>query len=490
MKRPLEIEIESGLIRGRHDGDVRVWRGVPYAAPPVGPLRLRAPTPVTPWIGTRPAETFGAVAPQGNGKGDEDALFVNIVAPKNNADQLRPVMVFVHGGAYNGGSPSAPKYHGTSLVERGEVVYVSIQYRLGALGYLDFREFSTPDSSFESNLGLRDQIAALNWIKRNIEAFGGDPDNVTLFGESSGANAVTTLMASPAAEGLFARAIAQSPPAASAYGAPRAQGWARDVVQAAGITDDQAGHWLRSVDAHTLVTTADEVAKRGVEDEPGTRIFAPVVGDDILPEHPLDVFAAGRSHPVPLIVGSNLHEGRIFPRLLDILPTEHRRIEKMFDRTPPSVKARVLAAYPRYPHRRAAADLGGDVTFWEPSILCAQGHSQIAPTYSYRYDFAPRLLKLAGVGATHATELYAVFGRSDVFTSVLTALGGRRGLADVTASMQGHWIEFAHGGTPGRDWPLYTVPERRTMIFDSDSKVASDPLGDRRRAWLGYEHRR
>ena len=494
MTDDLDVVLDSGMIRGRYletrTGRLRTWRGLPYAAPPIGPSRFLAPQPVAAWAGTRSATEFGSPAPQRKNTENESCLFVNVVAPGLTSAHPRPVMVFIHGGAYNGGNPSAPMYRGTSLVERGDVIYVSVQYRLGALGYLDFSEFSTVEQSFDSNIGLRDQIAALEWVQRNIAAFGGDPANVTIFGESSGANAVTTVMATPYARGLFARAIAQSPPAASAYGKARAYRWSREFLEIAGAPTTTPAAWLRTVSVRRLVEVGDELVRRGADEEPGTRAFAPVVGDDILPEHPLDVFAAGKSHPVPLLLGSNLHEGRIFPRFLNILPTDPVRIEKMFSHVSADVKARALAAYPTYPHRYAAADIGGDITFWEPMILCAQGHCDVAPTYSYRYDFAPRVLTLVGLGATHATELFAVFGRSDALTAALTSIGGRRALASVTETMQEHWINFARTGTPGSEWPVYTSAQRETMIFDRTCRVESDPLGERRRAWIGYEHRR
>ncbi|MDI9915234.1 carboxylesterase/lipase family protein [Rhodococcus sp. IEGM 1379] len=498
----LEVVVDSGKIRGRlleqRAGKVgklrtarfRTWRAIPYAAPPVGPLRFRAPQPVEPWQGIRSAAEFGSPAPQSKGNLDENCLLLNVLASQHTSDEPRPVMVFIHGGAYNGGNPSAPMYHGTSLVERGNIIYVSIQYRLGALGYLDFSELSTDKRSFESNLGLRDQVSALEWVQRNIAAFGGDPHNVTVFGESSGANAVTTLMATPAATGLFAQAIAQSPPAASAYGKDRAHRWAQEFLEIAHASATDPASWLCSASVGELVDAGEELARRGADEEPGTRAFAPVVGDDFLPEHPLDVFAAGNAHPIPFLVGSNLHEGRIFPRFLNILPTDPARIDKMFSHTSPDVKERALAAYPTYPHRNAAADLGGDITFWEPAILCAQGHCTVAPTYSYRYDFAPRLLRLLGIGATHATELFAVFGRSDALIKCLTIFGGRRSLHAVTETMQNHWLHFARQGTPGSDWPQYSTANRETMIFDSTSYVDNDPLADRRRAWIGYQHRR
>jgi len=194
-----------------------MWRGIPYAQA----QRFRAPMPPSPWSGVREANDFGPVAPQDR-KGQflgpkpnipisEDCLSINVIAPPGDARDL-PVMVFIHGGAYSVGSAREIPHLGEVLVRRGDVVFVNFNYRLGALGYLDFTSFATPEHPIESNLGLRDQVAALEWIRDNIAGFGGDPANVTLFGESAGANAVTTLLTVPRARGLFARAIAQSPP--------------------------------------------------------------------------------------------------------------------------------------------------------------------------------------------------------------------------------------------------------------------------------------
>ncbi|MCQ4118172.1 carboxylesterase/lipase family protein [Rhodococcus tibetensis] len=487
---PLEVHTESGAVGGRRLDDLITWRGVPYAAPPVGPLRLRAPQPVEPWSDVRRAFHFGASAPQGSGPCDEDCLTLNVVAPAEPSATPRPVMVFIHGGAYSGGSSSSSLYGGHSLVRRGDIVYVSLNYRLGALGYLDFSQFSTPERPFDSNLGLRDQVAALEWVQRNIAEFGGDPDNVTIFGESAGANAVTTLMSTPAAKGLFSRAIAQSPPVASAYHPERAARWAREFVEFAGVPLAEAAAWLQTAKASDFVEVGTTLADRGADEEPGTRVFAPVVDGFVLPAHPLDAFASGSGHPVPLIIGTNRYEGRVFPRFLNILPTDAARIEKMFSHVDESVKNRAISAYPGYPGRRAAADLGGDVTFWEPSILCAEGHTAVAPTYSYRYDFAPRLLRLAGFGATHATEMYAVFGLTGPWARALTALGGWKALRTVTGTMQSHWLHFARHGVPAPGWPSYSRENRETLIIDETSRVEHDPLGERRRAWLGYEHRR
>lgn len=484
-----DVTLADGTVRGRRHADLLSWRGIPYAAPPVGQLRLRAPRPVTPWTGVRDALEFGPPAPQQRRPGSEDCLTLNVLRPVEPSATPRPVMVYIHGGAHTAGTSAAPLYSGASLVRRGDIVFVSLGYRLGALGYLDFREFSTPEQPFDVNLGLRDQIAALEWVRRNIASFGGDPSNVTLFGESAGADAVVTLMCTPAARGLFARAIAQSPPPATSNGPELARLWAREFLDLAGVARSDAARYLTTAAPAALVRTAVTLSERGADEVPGVRPFAPVADGELLPAHPLDAFEAGTEHRVPLIIGTNAEEGRIFPRMLDILPTDRARIERMFEGTDPEVVARVIAAYPGYPRRRAAADLGGDVVFWEPSLRCAHAHTRHTETYMYRYDFAPRLLRLAGLGATHATELFAVFGRRGLGVRTLTALGGRRGLRAVTDTMQRHWLEFAHSGRPLESWPRYSSERRDTLIIDEVCRVESDPLGHRREAWLGYRHR-
>ncbi|GAA4488906.1 carboxylesterase/lipase family protein [Rhodococcus olei] len=495
MADPLVVVTADGAVQGREQHGLRSWRGIPYAEPPVGDLRLRAPQPVTPWSGVHDATEFGCAAPQSGRmarsiRTGEDCLTVNVLAPAARSEDRRPVMVFIHGGAYSTGAPSTPLYHGDALVRRGDVVYVSVGYRLGALGYLDFGDHATAQRPFDSNLGLRDQVAALSWVRRNIAAFGGDPDNVTLFGESAGANAVTTLMCVPSAAGLFQRAIAQSPPAASAYGRDRARAWAGEFLE---LLDRDSDPVRALTEAHPdeLVRAGDSLAARGADEAPGTRAFAPVVDGDLLPRHPLDAFAAGLAHPVPLIIGTNAREGTMFPRFLDIIPTDPERIENMFAETDPALVTRILEAYPGYPDRHAAVQLGGDVTFWEPSILVAQAHTTAAPTYMYRYDFAPNLLRWTGFGATHATELLAVFGAGDrPLGKAAAALGGRDGLRAATNILQSHWLHFARHGHPRETWPVYGIDRRETLIVDTVARVEDDPDGDKRRAWIGYRHRR
>ncbi|MGW4577972.1 carboxylesterase/lipase family protein [Rhodococcus sp. DMU1] len=491
------VTVPDGALRGTRIGDLLAWRGVPYAAPPVGPLRLRAPQPVQPWTGERDATRFGAAAsqhPRGLTIGfrkqqpaSEDCLTLNVLAPAAPAATPRAVLVFIHGGAYTLGTTAMPLYGGESLVRRGDVIYVSINYRLGSLGYLDFTQFSTAERPFDSNLGLRDQVAALAWVRRNIAAFGGDPDNITIFGESAGGNAVTTLLATPAAAGLFARAIAQSSAPNLVVDADHATEWARRFVELLGAERDSAVAALESATPAELGRAAQRLSGRILHQTPGLHAFGPVIDGDYLPTAPIEAYETGAAHRVPLIIGTNAREGTLFPRVLDALPTNQLRIEQMFGLTDPTAQERVVAAYPGYPEARAAVDLGGDLTFWHPSIEIAQAHARHAPTYSYRFDYAPPLLRWTGFHATHAFELLAVFGQADTALGrVVTVAGGRRALRTVSDTVQRQWLHFAQEGEPLPSWPRYDERDRATVIFDDPTRVEYDPWRERRLAWAGY----
>lgn len=499
------VTTSDGDIGGKSVGELLTWRGIPYAAPPVGPLRLRAPQPVTPWDGVRDATEWGNASVQHKrgtmlspGKyqpSSEDCLTLNVLAPAKPSVTKRPVMVFIHGGAYTLGTSATPLYGGGSLVRRSlddshGIVYVSINYRLGALGYLDLTQFSTPDRRFDANLGLRDQVAALEWVQRNIAEFGGDPDNVTIFGESAGGNAVTTLLATPAAEGLFHRAIAESSAPGLVATHERATEWAQEFVGFLREKDTGGGSMadmLDRADVTSLGRAGTKLAMTVLNRTPGLHPFGPVVDGDYLPKNPLDAVEDGSAHQVPLIIGTNGREGTLFPKLLDALPTNPKRIDTMFELTDPSAKDRVVEAYPGYPNESAAIDVGGDFTFWKPSLELAEAHSRRQPTFSYRFDFAPRVMKWLGLDATHGFELFAVFGINDtLFGKMMTLPGGRAAFARVTEQVQSHWLNFARTGKPLETWPQYDEDARRTMIFDSRTRVQRDPRRDRREAWEGY----
>jgi para-nitrobenzyl esterase len=499
----LSVRVEGGEVRGVLRRGLRMWRGIPYAEAPVGELRFRAPRPVIPWSGVRDATEFGPVAPQDR-KGQftgpaagipmsEDCLTINVISPPG-AEAL-PVMVWIHGGAYSVGSSRELRTQGEALA-RGGVIFVNFNYRLGALGYLDFRQFSTSRRRFESNVGLRDQLAALRWVRDNISAFGGDPERVTLFGESAGANAVTTLMTVPSARGLFARAIAESPPPDAIYTRPLTSQWADQFVELLSeAVDNQstdsssredAGELLASASVDDLVTAATRMQLLTPDQYPGTIALCPVIDGDLLPERPLSAFAEGRAHPVPLIIGTNAREGSLFRGRLDILATTPPRIRAIFARTRKKSRKALKAQYPGLPARRPAADFGGDYAFWYPSVKVAERHSRFAPVHFYRFDIAPRLVRLAGFDATHGLEMYALFDMMNSrFGRTLTLLGGRRAFLRAGERMRGHWLAFARGEAMP-DWPKYTKGKRRTLIIDTVDRIEEDPRSERRIAWQAF----
>ncbi len=508
---PLLVGLEEGPVRGIRRRGVRLWRGIPYAAAPAGALRFRAPRPSPSWNDVRDASAFGPVAPQKRrgqfiGAADhlprsEDCLTVNVIAPDETAGAShagpRPVMVFIHGGAYSVGSSQEYPRQGEQLVRRHGIVYVSLNYRLGALGWLDFRAYGVPGHPFEANLGLRDQIAALGWVRRNIRAFGGDPDRVTLFGESAGANSVTTLMTVPAAEGLFSRAIAQSAPANAVYLPETAASWAREYV---GIlsklvddddleseSTDAAGTMLLGADPMLLAEATTRLTVRTPDENPGTISLAPVIDGEFLPHRPLDAFRDGTAHRVPLIIGTNDREGSLFEGRIDILPTTKPRIRAIFTNTRKKARKAIKAQYPGLPERRAAADFAGDFTFWFPSVKAAERHSRFAPVFFYRFDAAPRTARLLGLDATHGLELFALFEKFDTpVGTALTLLGGRRMFRAVGRRMQAHWAALAASGAPLPDWPRYDERDRRTLIFDDTDHVVLDPRREKRLAWQAF----
>ncbi|MDJ0339482.1 carboxylesterase/lipase family protein [Cryobacterium sp. PH31-O1] len=502
----LEVRVSTGLLRGVRERGVLAWRGIPYASAPVGDRRFRAPQPASAWHGVRDASQWGLVAPQSH-KGQfrgahpripqgEDCLNLNVIAPDERMrqgaglqDALRPVMVFIHGGAYSVGSSREVPRQGEGLVRRGGIVYVSLNYRLGALGYLDFSRYATPEHPFESNLGLRDQVAALQWVRENIRAFGGDPDAVTLFGESAGGNAVTTLMTVPSAAGLFHRAIAQSAPPNAVYPSDLTARWAGEFVDTlvdrpGPHSDADAARLLLITDPARLAAATTALTMRTPDQDPGTIPLCPVIDGDFLPERPLDAFRDGRAARIPLIIGTNAREGSLFSGRIDILATTAPRIRAIFKNTKKKAKKALKAQYPGIPALRAALDFGGDYSFWYPSVKVGERHSRYAPVYFYRFDAAPRLLRLMGLDATHGLELFPLFDRLDGwFGRGMTALGGRRAFQDIGARMQGWWLGFVAVGVPSAAWPRYDETTRETLIIDQTDHVEADPNRERRLAW-------
>jgi para-nitrobenzyl esterase len=487
------VNTTNGMVQGFVRAGVARWRSIPYAQPPVGALRFRAPQPPSAWRGVRYCDEFANCAPQdprytvtglgGRQSMSEDCLTLNVVSSTEPHDGPLPVMFFIHGGGYMFGSSATSVYDGAAIARRG-AVYVSANYRLGALGCLDLSALSTATHPLEDNLFLRDLVLALRWVRDNIAEFGGDPDNVTIFGESAGAHAVATLLAIPDAAGLFHQAISESPPGGLIHSSDYSADIACRFVSGLGAEESNAARTVMTARPSQLVRALERVMTDTIAATPDSFAIGATYGGDYLPYPHVDAMARGDAHPVPLIIGSNATEATLFARFMDHLPTNETVIERYLADAEPAVAQRLRAAYPGYPGKAACLSFGSDFTFGARAWELADAHSVHAPTYHYRYDYAPRALQWAGFGATHATELLAVF---DVYGTrlggLLTMAGDRESARRVSRDVQRRWRSFGKTGVPGHDWPRYTAADRATMIFDRHSRVESDPVCARREAW-------
>lgn len=501
----LVVDTSYGPVRGIEVDRVKVWKGIRYAAAPVGDLRFRAPQPPPRCAEVVDATAFGPACPQpvfpnmpldlGAAQG-EDCLRLNVWASaETRPGDAKPVLVWLHGGAYVLGSGSQALYDGRRLVGHGEVVVVTVNYRLGVLGFLDLSAFDTARQRFDSNVGLRDVLAALQWVRDNIAAFGGDPQRVTLFGESAGAGIVTSLLASPAAEGLFAGAIAQSSPATSVYDRERARRVAEAFLDRLGIPAAEPGRLVDMPMAEILAASQqvfDEVPVRN----PGTLAFVPIVDGDVLSDYPVKLAQAGRWHPVPLIIGTNKHESALF-RLMrsPLMPITPRAITSMFDQIAAEqpdlqlpTEEVIGSAYSRLRRRARSLSIATDVGFRMPSVWIAEGHARVAPVYLYRFDYSTPLLRLLMVRAAHATELPYVWGNLGGPKDPTLKLGGTQAAKAVSKRVRTRWINFAAHFRPAGPagaprWEPYDEKDRACLIIDRTDAVAHDVDANIRAAW-------
>jgi para-nitrobenzyl esterase len=499
------IDTCHGPVRGSDDGTVKSWKGIRYAAAPVGELRWRRPQPPTAWTEPADATRVGPVCAQptdpripidlGARQGD-DCLTLNVwCSSDTRPGDGKPVMVWVHGGAYILGSGAQPLYDGRVLARGGDAVIVTLNYRLGAFGFLDLSGFSTPRTTFDTNLGLRDVLFALQWVRDNIAAFGGAPDKVTLFGESAGAGIVTTLLASPEAAGLFSAAIAQSSPATSVYDSSRSRALAETYLQDLGVAPGDADQLVHAPTADLLAASKklfDEVPLR----TPGTLAFAPVVDGDVVPDYPVRSAREGRTHPVPLIIGTNEHEAALFRWMKSpLMPITPEAIRSMFAEIAAEQPGAQLPSEAKlgstYRGRGKAPGMGvaRDIGFRMPSLWFAEGHSAVAPVYLYRFDWATPMLRLLRLGGAHATELPYVWGnlvagpRDPTFK-----LGGLRTGEGVSQRMRTRWLNFAKHGEPSGPagaptWRPYRGPDRAALVIDKADTVVADLDQPLRQAW-------
>ena len=457
-----------------------------------------------PWTDVLDCTKVRDIAPQAMGKliplddglaAGEDCLWLNVWTPEPD-DRKRPVMVWVHGGAYCLGSAAQTVYDGEHLAKSGDVVVVVLNFRVGALGFIDLSGFSSEDYEFVPNLGLHDILAGLRWVQENVERFGGDPDNVTVFGESAGGACITTLMVSPQAEGLFHRAIVQSSPASAVFGRERAQTVAARFLEMLDVAPENAPELLE-LPFDTLAAAADTLAEEFPAANPGVLALSPVVDGDIVPRYPIAAYQKGLSHRIPLIIGTNKDEASLFKFIKSqIMPVTPEAVNTMLAGMAaehPELSAErvaeILAAYPDLDRPRGAMSMSRDAGFRMPTVWLAEAHSRHSPTWLYRFDYATPILRAAGLGATHATELPYVFGTFGHMKFDPTFwLGGRQVAGEIAGRIQRRWLAFAKHDVPAaldgsKHWPRYDEEKRLTLVIDAVDSVVSDPDADMRRTW-------
>ena len=475
------VAIDSGPICGEAETGVHVFRGIPYAAPPVGQLRWQPPQPVAPWTQVLECKEFGPACPQPQQSADglysEDCLYLNVWTPAKESGEKLPVMVWIHGGAFNFGAASWPEYDGKNLALQG-VVAVTVNYRLGPLGFLVHPLLSAESlQGVSGNYGLLDQMAALQWVKKNIAAFGGDPARVTIFGQSAGSRSVALQMISPLSAGLFQGAIAQSggPIIGSEYLSPAFNGNMRQVAEMGQELTSRLGcdkaadilDALRAKPAQEVVKQANCSTSLFVEG----LFFAPVFDGWVLPQNPWDAYRSGRQHPVPLITGSTLNEGNIYLVNEPDLSREKYRyfMESRFG-------GHYAAAEALFPAVRAAdipAAIDKIVTVAanaQPARFIAQSMGNTpAPAYLFQFTRRPDTARARKMGVHHGVELAYVFGN-------MTAADGYNELdRRLSQQMMGYWVNFAKTGDPNGPglpaWPAYHAATDMNLEFGDTIKI-------------------
>lgn len=467
------VRAATGPIEGVREGDLSVFKGIPYAQAPVGQNRWRPPVPVAPWTDVRPATDFGpacvqptpriqSVYSQDIGATSEDCLSLNVWSPDTSAKA--PVIVWIHGGALVSGSSKERLYDGTAWAEKG-VVVVSINYRLGVLGYFTHPGLSAESPTHASgNYGVMDQIAALQWVRDNIASFGGDPDNVTVAGESAGGLSILYLLTAPSARGLFDKAIAQSAylmsmPALNetTQGAPSAESGGTAVAAALHAPDVAA---LRALPAQALT---DGAALAG---------FAPrgVIDGVILPHQMLDVFARGEQAPVPVLAGFNSGEIRSLRVLAPAAPASAAEYERIIRERYGDLADEYLRLYPASSMDDSILRGTGEAFYgWTAERLVRSQAAVGQPSFLYMFDHGYPTADAAGLHAFHASELPYLFGTMERTPPNWPAIPDSAAENRISEAMIDYWTSFARTGQPesthGPAWPAFPATGGSTLVF-------------------------
>ncbi|MEC9260112.1 MAG: carboxylesterase family protein [Pseudomonadota bacterium] len=474
----LLIKTISGVVKGKVDHGARCWLGIPYAKA----ARFGLPEQPDAWEGVKDALRYGPMCPQFFGtmaKADkidgpavaEDCLRLNIWAPKEaQSKPPKPVMIWIHGGAFMAGASNS--YEGYKYAAQHDIIVVTINYRLGILGFVNFGEVLA-EGEVPSNLGLRDQIAAFEWVKNNIAAFGGDPERITLAGESAGSLSVSLHMKNPATWSLFQGAIMESGALSLVHDRERSKLVARYYLEELNVSTLEE---LKSLNINELLRAQKLVHKKVL----GSLAASPWFDDDMLPAS-LPKAMAAKSNNVPLLAGYNKEEIRLFEKFKDtpILPVERDDLYRVsYNQLDSSTATKINNAYDN--DTQGTRLFGSHLTFGMPTLNFAEKHSESSPTWFYRFDFENPL-----VGPTHAVELAFLWPLRGLQGLMLRGgfnIGKRKELAQ---RMQTHWAHFVTHSKPLDCWPEYSKVHRNVCLFNSEDRVVVDPDMQYREAWNG-----
>ena len=492
------VETAAGKVRGITQGKVNAFKGVPYGASTAGNMRFMPPVKPQRWTGVREAFDLGHRSPQ-NAAGlipevaavdrgepmGEDCLCLNVWTPSVGNGHKRPVMVWLHGGGFSTGSGGFTIYDGGNLAAKHDVVTLTVNHRLNAFGYLHLADVGGEKYANSSNVGMLDIVLALEWVRDNISAFGGDPSNVTIFGQSGGGRKVSTLMAMPSAKGLFHRAIVES--GASVRGVPRdaANKSTEAFMAKLGLKSEQ----IEQLQKLPMEQILAGMAGGGPAGNSGFRM-EPVVDGHTLPAHPFDPAASEISENIPLLIGSTQTEAGFFPgTLLDPIdePTMQARVKQSL-RSDDAGADQVIAAYrkdqPNISNIDLALQVASDMFAWNSSLTEAERKAALGKAPAYMYYFTWKSpVRNGKLKAFHTLEIPFIFENVDVGESMTGTGQDRYALEE---KMSSAWVAFARTGNPSHrglpNWPAYNTNQRATMFFDNDCKVVGDPRREARLA--------